>query len=393
MLAAAAHADVAWFSGVGAAPGGGQSGAIGVSADGSTVVGNFGSQGSSGAFRWTRAGGLQVLGGFNEPGQSAYALGISGDGATVVGVSYVPDGAFRWTQGQGPQLLPAANAYATSFDGSVVVGEAYNDCGTTAYRWTASTGVVLLGTLTGQCDGGYSSARGVSSDGSVVVGLSDPAIAAVHHVEAFRWTSASGLQGLGLVPGQIARSFAHAVSADGSVIVGESDNTNGEAFRWSHASGILGLGDLPGGPFNSRAFGVSGDGSVVVGSGNFGAPTEAFIWTAQSGMRRLRDVLRLQYGLNLAGWNLTFALAVSDDGCTIVGEAVNACGVREGWVAHLGDERVCSADFNTDGRLSVQDIFDFLSAWFAGSAASDFNGCGLSVQDIFDYLDAWFVGC
>jgi len=54
---------------------------------------------------------------------------------------------------------------------------------------------------------------------------------------------------------------------------------------------------------------------------------------------------------------------------------------------------VCVADFNCSGIVSVQDIFDFLSAWFAGSPLADFNGGGLAVQDIFDFLSAWFAGC
>ena len=54
----------------------------------------------------------------------------------------------------------------------------------------------------------------------------------------------------------------------------------------------------------------------------------------------------------------------------------------------------CAPDFNGDGSLSVQDIFDFLAAWFAGTPSADFNGVGgLSVQDIFDFLAAWFGGC
>ncbi|HMN41016.1 MAG TPA: GC-type dockerin domain-anchored protein [Phycisphaerales bacterium] len=54
---------------------------------------------------------------------------------------------------------------------------------------------------------------------------------------------------------------------------------------------------------------------------------------------------------------------------------------------------VCTADFNCSGALSVQDIFDFLNAWFAGNPAADFNGSGLAVSDIFDFLNAWFAGC
>jgi hypothetical protein len=52
----------------------------------------------------------------------------------------------------------------------------------------------------------------------------------------------------------------------------------------------------------------------------------------------------------------------------------------------------CAADFN-GGGLAVQDIFDFLNAWFAGAPSADFNGGGLAVQDIFDFLNAWFAGC
>jgi low density lipoprotein receptor-related protein 5/6 len=54
----------------------------------------------------------------------------------------------------------------------------------------------------------------------------------------------------------------------------------------------------------------------------------------------------------------------------------------------------CPANFNQTGGLSVQDIFDFLGAWFAGDPRADFNHVGgLSVQDIFDFLGAWFAGC
>jgi len=42
----------------------------------------------------------------------------------------------------------------------------------------------------------------------------------------------------------------------------------------------------------------------------------------------------------------------------------------------------------------VQDIFDFLTAYFAGNASADFNGVGgVSVQDIFDFITAYFSFC
>ncbi len=54
----------------------------------------------------------------------------------------------------------------------------------------------------------------------------------------------------------------------------------------------------------------------------------------------------------------------------------------------------CPGDFNGTGGVNVQDIFDFLSAWFSGLPSADFNHTGgIGVQDIFDFLAAWFAGC
>jgi len=55
----------------------------------------------------------------------------------------------------------------------------------------------------------------------------------------------------------------------------------------------------------------------------------------------------------------------------------------------------CPADFNcSGGPPTVQDLFDFLAAWFANAPAADFNASGaVSVQDLFDFLAAWFTGC
>ncbi|MCC6321356.1 MAG: hypothetical protein IT438_07970 [Phycisphaerales bacterium] len=54
----------------------------------------------------------------------------------------------------------------------------------------------------------------------------------------------------------------------------------------------------------------------------------------------------------------------------------------------------CPANFNGASGVSVQDIFDFLAAYFSNNPAADFNSSGaLSVQDIFDFLAAYFAGC
>jgi hypothetical protein len=54
---------------------------------------------------------------------------------------------------------------------------------------------------------------------------------------------------------------------------------------------------------------------------------------------------------------------------------------------------VCVADFDGSGVIGVQDIFDYLNAWFAGNPRADVDGGGISVQDIFDFLNLWFAGC
>jgi hypothetical protein len=52
----------------------------------------------------------------------------------------------------------------------------------------------------------------------------------------------------------------------------------------------------------------------------------------------------------------------------------------------------CRCDWNGNGQLEVQDIFDFINGWFAGNG--DINSDGvLNVQDIFDMLNCWLAGC
>jgi hypothetical protein len=52
----------------------------------------------------------------------------------------------------------------------------------------------------------------------------------------------------------------------------------------AHAAEFIPLGDLEGGGFGSSASGVSSDGSVVVGRANNSTDSEAYRWTAETGM-------------------------------------------------------------------------------------------------------------
>ncbi len=63
--------------------------------------------------------------------------------------------------------------------------------------------------------------------------------------------------------------------------------------------------------------------------------------------------------------------------------------------ALIGPSSACAAvDFDGVGGITVEDIFAYLGAFFAGDPRADFNHFGgISVQDIFDFLGAWFSGC
>lgn len=55
---------------------------------------------------------------------------------------------------------------------------------------------------------------------------------------------------------------------------------------------------------------------------------------------------------------------------------------------------LCPADFNGSGAVTVQDVFDFLAAYFAMDSDADFNGVGgVSLQDLLDFLAAYLGGC
>ena len=328
---------------------------------------------------WTENTGQVLLG--DLPGGEVLggAFGLSEDGSVIVGLSSseasASDGdsiidtleAFRWTAETGSVALgdlPGGSyssvASAISADGSIVVGDSSTDSGREAFRWTAETGMVGLGDLPG---GNFSSlASDISGDGSIIIGSSNSTFGD----EVFRWTAETGMVGLGDLPGGDFFSRSADVSADGSVIVGRSSSadssasgnpvtniSNTEAFRWTAETGMVGLGDLPGGDFFSRAYSVSGDGSVVVGESESSSGLEAFIWDTSNGMRSLKDILIDDFDLDLNDWTLGAAFGVSDDGLTIVGDGINPEGNPEGWVARLESNSIPEPSFTWSALILV----------------------------------------
>jgi len=228
------------------------------------------------------------------------------------------DASFQGLGGSSSNSLSVARGISP--DGSVVVGYTYcfSWTGTyEAFRWSETTGMAWLPNLFG----GYlfppkNFAYAASAYGAVIVGLCISGWP-YNASEACRWTAPSysveSLASLGF-------GGAAAVSADGSVIVGT--NSAGVAARWTEATGMVDLG----GGTGSSAADVSADGSVVVGTWN--SNNEAFRWTAATGM------VGLSY---LPGTSKSQANSVSADGLVVVG-ACNPSSNSEAfrWTATTG---------------------------------------------------------
>jgi probable HAF family extracellular repeat protein len=356
-LAYANSLVAAQFIPLGDLPGGEiSSHASAISGDGTTVVGasspyrpyiDF-----PDAIRWSEEEGLVNLQTVPlERGPMSLATSASLDGGVIVGtMRHDPVGSnsysepFRWTASEGIVGLgylddgdtPVGSAGDVSADGKVIVGGSSSANGhSEAFFWTSGEGLVGLGDLPG---GEFSStATGISADGSVVVGVGT----SEQGIEAFRWTASAGMVPLGDLPGGFFGSGADAISGDGSTIVGSGRSVLSggalEAFRWTDALGMQALGDLPGGDFYSAARATSYDGTIVLGFGSSAAGTMAFVWDEAQGMRDLQEVLTAHHDLGnaMAGWQLSSASGISDDGLSLVGWGSNPDGNTEAWLVRL----------------------------------------------------------
>jgi len=372
----------------------------GMSPDGTAVVGGsrfLGEPGSNGspvigvgtaAFLWTRANGLREIRSPAFPGEWIFGNGVSNSAEVVVGhPTPVPNPAqpppFRWTALDGLEPFPGSHRITTpdyagfshvpnsvSGDGVVYVGATglTANAPRQAFRYTDAGGYSYLGFLPGVehiplgdlYNSPVSTALAISTDGQAIVGFSSsgrawgqspipPSIDPYNGSEAFIWQQATGMVGLGDLPGGFFSSQASAVSADHRTVVGMSSIERGnEAFRWTEATGMIGLGYLFDDFKFSHATGVSADGSRIVGSTvvnavlqpgdpNYADEVEyaAFIWDFEHGMRDLKSVLESEHGLDLTGWQLTSAVDISDDGLVIAGNGINPLGQSEGWVVRL----------------------------------------------------------
>jgi probable HAF family extracellular repeat protein len=321
---------------------------------------------------------------------SAAVQGISADGTVAVGVS---DGrVFRWTPDQGTAYLSPPDSLHTfyagvSADGSTIVSTVADSTGIfSAARWTDQrSDWQNLGGLAGQSspDGvQISTGWGVSSDGSMAVGLGWHTN---YKAEAFQWSEATGMVGLGQPANRSSRAsaissdastvvgfFEHpsfgyrrpvrwvgggepdlflgadlpgealAANSDGSVIVGAASlsGSGNHAFLYSDATGVQDLGIIGDDPFGlsqSVASAVSDNNSVVGWVGDiFNGSPQGFVWIPEDGMMFVKDYLAAQ-GLTVPDeWYIASVNAISADGKTMGGLAINLNRVAyAAWIATI----------------------------------------------------------
>jgi len=103
------------------------------------------------------------------------------------------------------------------------------------------------------------------------------------------------------------------------------------------------------------------------------------------------------HGVDLTGWTLNEARAVSADGRTIAGNGTHN-GVREAWVVRLGAE--CYANCDSSTAEPVLNVADF-TCFFARFAGGDpYANCDhstaapvLNVADFTCFLQQFAAGC
>jgi len=282
-------------------------------------------------------------GGLEVDGYLSSTYGVSDDGAAV-GLAYDKTGhpiAFLWTTADGMSRLPVnrpdtfSRANGISHDGRVVFG--WNDQ-SDGYRsgviWQDGAPVDLTD-ATGSPIG---EALAANSDGSVVVG---GGYFTANGSEAWRWTQATGVQPIGILPSQMAfRGTAHAEQSP------RADVT--KLPVGSVVDGFL--------PPESYAFAVSDDGNVIVGASGMWPIRTASIWTPSAGLEPLADYVAAR-GVSVPdNWFLAAATAISADGETIGGWGIDPDGIMAAFVIDLHSEATSDAIVEAHGTVAYNDL-------------------------------------
>lgn len=207
-----------------------------------------------------------------------------------------------------------------------------------------------------------SEARGVSPDGSVVVGRGAGAAGLV-------WNSPTDLVLAGGLAGSSSLALLDA-SESGAVVVGFGWSLRGqEAVAWDPVVGTRALGDLAGGAFASRANGIDSNGTTIVGTATGHLGERAVVWAGGAGPEPL---VGLDSDMYESGAN-----DVSADGSKVAGNRYPLGGTSEDGTAVLWDRATSEAyvlgDLPGGGVYSVANAISADGSAVVGSSTSSFG--------------------
>ncbi len=193
--------------------------------------------------------------------------------------------AFIWSLEGGTSVLPVTNslpnAYASALNDAGQVAGYFSGqfFGSTnvAFSWSASGGLVLLGSI-----GGNSvQPLAMNSSGQIVGVAEDNSGYSIRR--PFTWTASTGIKILGGTSLFDPSGWALAVNGLGQLAGYRSAGLNLQAYLWATNGVPTALGFLPG-DTSSQANGINDPGTVVGQSWGGTNGTRAFLWNAQTGL-------------------------------------------------------------------------------------------------------------
>jgi uncharacterized membrane protein len=366
-----------------------------LSADGTIAVGNTAVPNPYHAFRWVRSspnsGVLTLLPDGHMFGNGDQARAVTADGQVVFG--------FNWIHEVGVESYEVLR-WDPPYSSATTMTGAYGTCGYGSLGAVSGNGLVAIGYYT-HCSGGcymvptfwsnassgsgeshclvrpagwYSQdARSVSDHGTVIVGnvSFDQGNPGPSH--AYMWRGLPSGEGvmyqLPPLDAHAGPTRAYAVSRDGAFAAGDSSaRGRTHLVRWALSGGVPGpaedLGPPPTTAPGATLYALNADGSVGAGGDYY----SAIWWTQRTGAVNLNTYLPA-HGVDLAGWHLTSATCLSNDGFTVGGSGLHN-GQGEGFVVVM--PRCGSADFDHDGDTATDADIEAFFACLAGSCCA---GC------------------
>lgn len=280
-----------------------------------------------------------------------------------------------------------SNGLGMSSDGSIGVGMGWIDCTTSAFYWTDSSGMVELG----QYDGQSTKAQAVAGDGSLIGGW-----AQTDNRSSCVWDRQGNISFLGSLQQNNDYGEVQFINNNGSIIAGYcagSTGNNVEGYIWSEESGMFGLG-VPENEAStnvSRVFDMS-ENMVAVGEYLYESPIfyKACIYNNETEhFVNLKSYLLDKGMSDIENWDLVKALCISDDGNAIAGYGKDPSGNWTGWLLNIiVDDNV--GDINEDGLVDIADVLILIS-YLLGDELTDSELIAADIDyniviDIYDLI-------